>query len=72
MNYLKLNNKLSMPSFGLGTLLSQTHEVGKAVEIALKNGYRLLDCAQVHGNQDQIGEALENVYNTTNIKVFKI
>jgi diketogulonate reductase-like aldo/keto reductase len=35
--------------------------VGKAVIAALEVGYRSIDCAQVYGNEQEIGEALQSV-----------
>lgn len=43
-----------MPQIGLGTWLSKPHEVEKAVELALKDGYRHLDLAKVYQNQEEV------------------
>jgi len=55
---IKLNNGLSMPVLGLGTWKSQAGEVEKAVEYALKSGYRHLDCAAVYGNETEVGAGI--------------
>ncbi|EJD40341.1 Aldo/keto reductase [Auricularia subglabra TFB-10046 SS5] len=58
---LKLADGKSIPQIGLGTWLSEPHEVERAVEIAVKNGYRHLDLAYIYGNQDEVGRALKKV-----------
>lgn len=66
---LSLNNGKRMPILGLGTWLSKRGEVGKAVEFALKNNYKLLDCAYVYENQKEVGEALQKAYADKTVKV---
>jgi len=42
---IKLNTGAEIPLIGLGTWQSEPNEVEKAVEHALKIGYRHIDCA---------------------------
>ncbi|KAL4079733.1 NADP-dependent oxidoreductase domain-containing protein [Scleroderma citrinum] len=55
---IKLNNGESIPAIGLGTWQSKPNEVARAVEIALRKGYRHIDCAWAYGNEKEVGEGL--------------
>ncbi|KAI6097233.1 NADP-dependent oxidoreductase domain-containing protein [Pisolithus sp. B1] len=57
-HFLKLNNGESIPAIGLGTWQSKPNEVARAVEVALKKGYRHIDCAWAYGNEKEVGEGL--------------
>ncbi|WWC57841.1 uncharacterized protein I303_100376 [Kwoniella dejecticola CBS 10117] len=57
--HFTLSNGKKIPSIGLGTWQSAPGEVAKAVEYALKNGYRHLDCAWAYGNEAEVGQGIK-------------
>ena len=61
----KLNNGYEMPAIGLGTFGSDKYGpeiISEAVYGAVKSGYRLIDCAEVYGNEKEIGEVLSRLF----------
>ncbi|KDN46461.1 erythrose reductase 3 [Tilletiaria anomala UBC 951] len=54
----------TIPALGLGTWLSQPGEVKAAVIEAVKIGYRHLDLARIYNNQQEVGEALKEVFDS--------
>ncbi|HET7361490.1 MAG TPA: aldo/keto reductase [Salinimicrobium sp.] len=68
MEKLKFKNGDEMPAIGLGTWKSKKGEVAGAVEIALKEGYKHIDCAATYGNEAEIGTAFNNVFSKKDIK----
>ncbi|MBN1263998.1 MAG: aldo/keto reductase [Anaerolineales bacterium] len=72
---IKLSNGISMPRLGLGTWRSsEDSEVRNSVQLALENGYRLIDTAFIYGNETSIGKALktssvprEDIFITTKV-----
>lgn len=56
----KLNNGVELPLFGLGTWQSPADEVSRAVEHALRKGYRLIDTATIYGNEQDVGLGIKN------------
>ncbi|RDL42286.1 Aldo reductase [Venustampulla echinocandica] len=55
-----LNTGAKIPIIGLGTWQSQPNEVEKAVEIALRKGYRHIDTALAYGNEAEVGRGIKN------------
>ena len=52
---------MDMPIIGVGTFGSDhisKDEMAEAVSLALKIGYRNIDCASVYGNEREIGQVL--------------
>lgn len=62
----KLNNGFEIPVVGLGTFGSDNYTneiIANAVDFAIRNGYRHIDCASVYGNEKEIGQVLSNLIN---------
>ncbi|KAK4087034.1 hypothetical protein Purlil1_8553 [Purpureocillium lilacinum] len=57
--HLTLNTGASIPAVGLGTWQAKPGEVGRAVEHALKSGYRHIDCALIYRNEKEVGDAIK-------------
>lgn len=60
MQYTILNNGIKMPMVGFGVF--QIHDdktTQTVVEEAIKTGYRLIDTAQVYGNEEAVGKAIK-------------
>ena len=56
-----LNNKTSIPIFGLGVYQTPHGQVAEeAVAIALDAGYRHIDTASMYGNEESVGRAIQN------------
>lgn len=74
MKYIELND-MKVPAVGLGTWDLRGKRCTEAVFSALDMGYRQIDTAQMYGNEEQIGDALqqtkiqrEDIFLTTKIK----
>ena len=57
-----------MPQVGLGTWQSKAEDVKRAVAEAIDIGYRLIDSATVYGNEEQIGEVIQEAIASGKIK----
>lgn len=58
MEYLKLNNGITMPVLGFGTFMLAGEICEDAVASALKAGYRMLDTAEAYGNEAAVGNGI--------------
>lgn len=60
---ITLNSGNVMPGIGFGTYAPQhgEEEVLKAVRVAVKAGYRHLDCAAIYRNERAVGQALKQL-----------
>lgn len=60
MHYTKLNNGVEMPMVGFGVFqIPDQDQCQEVVEEALRVGYRLVDTAQVYGNEEAVGKAVK-------------
>ena len=59
MDYVTLNNGVTMPKVGFGVFqITNKEECTKVVLDAIDAGYRLIDTAQSYGNEEAVGEAI--------------
>lgn len=65
---ITLNNGIKFPMFGLGTWQSPKEEVKTAVREALDAGYRHIDTAYMYGNEDAVGEVIEEFIKSKKLK----
>lgn len=67
----KLYTGALMPAMGLGTFGSDKYspdQISEAVYGAVKAGYRMLDCASVYQNEEQIGEVIMRLITDGTVK----
>lgn len=60
----ELRGGAKIPAMGLGTFGSDKYDsetVANAVKNAIQNGWRLIDCASVYGNEAVVGKVLQEV-----------
>jgi diketogulonate reductase-like aldo/keto reductase len=67
---LTLNENVSMPMLGLGTLnMGDDQTLINAIKYAINLGYRHFDCAWVYGNEKVIGRGIEEAIKESKGKV---
>jgi len=60
MKHFTLSNNVKMPALGFGTMnIFDVDECIKVLKDAYMSGYRLFDCAQIYGNEEIVGKALQ-------------
>ncbi|KAL2320064.1 hypothetical protein Fmac_029033 [Flemingia macrophylla] len=62
IGFFELNTGAKIPSVGLGTWQADPGVVAQAVAAAIKVGYRHIDCAQIYGNEKEIGSMLKKLF----------
>ena len=72
MKTITFRNGDPMPLFGLGTYQSKANELHDAIISALKDGYRLIDCAAYYKNEEIIGAALQETFTSGLVKREKL
>ena len=58
MDKIKLANGVLIPNVGLGTSQSPKKDAFNAVKLALDAGYRHIDTALIYGNEEAVGQAI--------------
>ncbi|KAH7370039.1 alcohol dehydrogenase [Rhexocercosporidium sp. MPI-PUGE-AT-0058] len=54
-----LNTSAKIPAVGFGTWQAAPREVEQAVEVALRTGYRHIDCAAIYRNEQEVGSGIK-------------
>jgi methylglyoxal/glyoxal reductase len=57
---IKLNSGTEIPIIGLGTWKAEGKQLEKAIKVALNANYRHFDTASFYGNEQEVGNALQN------------
>ncbi|XP_052723928.1 NADPH-dependent aldo-keto reductase, chloroplastic isoform X5 [Vigna angularis] len=68
LRFFELNTGAKIPSVGLGTWLAEPGVVAHALATAINVGYRHIDCAQIYGNEKEIGDALKKLFADSVVK----
>lgn len=60
MEFVELNNGLKMPSLGIGTFLLEPKVAYESVLASIKDGYSLIDTANMYNNEVSVGRAIKD------------
>jgi len=63
-----LNNGYQVPVVGFGTIIPDGKETVMAVKDAIKSGYRLIDTAEIYGNEVSVGQGIREALAENNLK----
>lgn len=58
----------SIPAIGFGSLFSDRVAGKEAIRIALEEGFRHLDCAELYRTEDVVGEAMQNAFKAGTVR----
>jgi len=61
---IELNSGAIMPQLGFGTWLAGPGEVARAVGLAVKAGFRHVDCAAIYGNESEVKQGLSEAFSS--------
>lgn len=64
---MKLNNTTHIPELGLGVFQISNEETAEVVKNGIINGYRLIDTAQIYGNEEGTGQGIKAGLEDTNL-----
>ncbi|WP_081168432.1 aldo/keto reductase [Lactococcus garvieae] len=56
---MKLNNNIDIPELGLGVFQIPNEDTAEVVKNGILNGYRLIDTAQIYGNEEGTGQGIK-------------
>ena len=59
MEYIKLNNGVEIPVIGIGTFTLTPDQAENSVDVALRNGYELIDTANAYVNEKGVGRGIK-------------
>ncbi|KAF3449079.1 hypothetical protein FNV43_RR09803 [Rhamnella rubrinervis] len=68
IGFFELNTGARIPSVGLGTWRAEPGLIDDAITSAVKVGYRHIDCAQMYGNEEEIGCVLKKLFDDGIVK----
>ena len=58
----------AIPAVGFGTLIRDPLVAKQAIKTALKVGFRHLDCAELYGNEDVVGDAMREAFEAGTVR----